>query len=101
MQKLNRAYQSLLGPLRLSMKDISTSLNTLVKSFHLSSTNVVLRPAELTLMAVVLLLMLSKMDSHLQDHLSTAAVTTYLSTILQQVGTNMDDVMLILTSLQY
>ncbi|XP_038063985.1 putative RNA polymerase II subunit B1 CTD phosphatase Rpap2 isoform X2 [Patiria miniata] len=55
--RLNRTYSEILTPLRLSMRDMSTDLQSLIRTFNLSSTNITFKPAGWTMMSLLLLQM--------------------------------------------
>ncbi|XP_077984375.1 putative RNA polymerase II subunit B1 CTD phosphatase rpap2 [Glandiceps talaboti] len=100
VDKLSQVYASILGSLRLTRRDIAHSLGLLVKSFHLHSKNVTLRPAEWTLMAVVLLYALSRNDSHLGNTLTSSNSVTCMSSLLAKLGTTTGDIQKIVDELQ-
>ncbi|XP_076463075.1 putative RNA polymerase II subunit B1 CTD phosphatase RPAP2 [Babylonia areolata] len=57
LERLDRTMPSLLPPLGLSVQDISASLRELVFTFSLTSHNIIFKPVEWTLAAIILLKM--------------------------------------------
>ncbi|XP_014442087.1 putative RNA polymerase II subunit B1 CTD phosphatase RPAP2 isoform X2 [Tupaia chinensis] len=55
LEKLSKVLPGLLGPLQITLGDISTELKNLVRTFRLTNRNIIHKPAEWTLIAVVLL----------------------------------------------
>ncbi|XP_055467697.1 putative RNA polymerase II subunit B1 CTD phosphatase RPAP2 isoform X2 [Psammomys obesus] len=55
LEKLSKVLPGLLGPLQITMGDIYTELKNLVQTFRLSNRNIIHKPVEWTLIAVVLL----------------------------------------------
>uniref|UniRef100_A0A4W6FEB7 RNA polymerase II subunit B1 CTD phosphatase RPAP2 homolog n=1 Tax=Lates calcarifer TaxID=8187 RepID=A0A4W6FEB7_LATCA len=55
VEKLTSCLRNIVGPLRLTMNDISTDLNRLVRTFRFTNTNIIHKTPEWTLIAVVLL----------------------------------------------
>uniref|UniRef100_A0A3Q1M7P6 RNA polymerase II subunit B1 CTD phosphatase RPAP2 homolog n=1 Tax=Bos taurus TaxID=9913 RepID=A0A3Q1M7P6_BOVIN len=57
LEKLNKVLPGLLGPLQITLGDIYTQLKNLVHTFRLTNRNIIHKPAEWTLIALVLLSM--------------------------------------------
>ncbi|KAF6111146.1 RNA polymerase II associated protein 2 [Phyllostomus discolor] len=55
LEKLSKVLPGLLGPLQITLGDIYTQLKNLVRTFRLTNRNIIHKPAEWTLIAVVLL----------------------------------------------
>nr|XP_020748595.1 putative RNA polymerase II subunit B1 CTD phosphatase RPAP2 isoform X2 [Odocoileus virginianus texanus] len=55
LEKLNKVLPGLLGPLQITLGDIYTQLKNLVQTFRLTNRNIIHKPAEWTLIALVLL----------------------------------------------
>ncbi|XP_043316589.1 putative RNA polymerase II subunit B1 CTD phosphatase RPAP2 isoform X3 [Cervus canadensis] len=60
LEKLNKVLPGLLGPLQITLGDIYTQLKNLVQTFRLTNRNIIHKPAEWTLIALVLLSMSSE-----------------------------------------
>eukprot|EP00070_Physeter_catodon_P037083 XP_028343977.1 putative RNA polymerase II subunit B1 CTD phosphatase RPAP2 [Physeter catodon] len=55
LEKLSKVLPGLLGPLQITLGDIYTQLKNLVQTFRLTNRNIIHKPAEWTLIALVLL----------------------------------------------
>ncbi|XP_029381304.1 putative RNA polymerase II subunit B1 CTD phosphatase rpap2 isoform X2 [Echeneis naucrates] len=55
VEKLTNCLRNIVGPLRLTMTDVSTDLNNLVRTFRFTNTNIIHKTPEWTLIALVLL----------------------------------------------
>ncbi|XP_064650171.1 RNA polymerase II subunit B1 CTD phosphatase Rpap2-like [Lineus longissimus] len=78
---INRVLPSLLSTLKLIPRDVATSIKELVYTFRLSSHNIVFKPQELTLLAAVILKMLSLKDKNLQESFSSRSATLLLESL--------------------
>ncbi|KAL6057472.1 hypothetical protein STEG23_032948, partial [Scotinomys teguina] len=58
LEKLSKVLPGLLGPLQITISDIYSELKNLVQTFRLSNRNIIHKPMEWTLIAVVLLTVL-------------------------------------------
>uniref|UniRef100_A0A3B3CCS9 RNA polymerase II subunit B1 CTD phosphatase RPAP2 homolog n=1 Tax=Oryzias melastigma TaxID=30732 RepID=A0A3B3CCS9_ORYME len=86
VEKLSSCLRSMVGPLHLTMSDISTDLNDLVRTFRFTSTNIVHRVPEWTLIAVVLLHVLSAVSPVVREALQVSTSVDYVKTLLQELG---------------
>ncbi|VCW68836.1 unnamed protein product, partial [Gulo gulo] len=55
LEKLSKVVPGLLGPLQITLGDIYAQLKSLIRTFRLTNRNIIHKPAEWTLIAVVLL----------------------------------------------
>ncbi|XP_043820735.1 putative RNA polymerase II subunit B1 CTD phosphatase RPAP2 isoform X2 [Dromiciops gliroides] len=55
LEKLTKVLPGILGPLQVTLSDIYTELKHLVQTFRLTNKNIIHKPAEWTLIAIVLL----------------------------------------------
>ncbi|KAL8597870.1 hypothetical protein ACOMHN_061403 [Nucella lapillus] len=78
LEQLDRTMPSLLLPLGLSVQDISAPLRELVFTFSLTSHNILLRPVEWTLAAIILLKMLERNIVKVRTALSVGAFSLVL-----------------------
>ncbi|XP_078606450.1 putative RNA polymerase II subunit B1 CTD phosphatase RPAP2 [Branchiostoma floridae x Branchiostoma japonicum] len=83
LDRLNRVFPSVLAPLRLSVRDFSTELNLLVRTFRLTSDNIVFRPAELKLLAVVLIHILATKVPVIMQCLYCPETAQFLTSLLR------------------
>ncbi|XP_038177052.1 putative RNA polymerase II subunit B1 CTD phosphatase RPAP2 isoform X2 [Arvicola amphibius] len=80
LEKLSKVLPGLLGPLQVTIGDIYSELKSLVQTFRLSNRNIIHKPVEWTLIAVVLLT-LAEADSHLPHPLPTTAALDWTTVI--------------------
>ncbi|XP_051868824.1 putative RNA polymerase II subunit B1 CTD phosphatase rpap2 [Pristis pectinata] len=84
LDALKKVLPKLLVPFQLSMSDIFSELNSLVKTFRLTNKNIIHRTPEWTLIAVVLLSVLAVKISQLQESLQRLTSELFVSTILKE-----------------
>ncbi|CAG5896934.1 unnamed protein product [Menidia menidia] len=93
VERLSGCLRSILGSLPLTMSDVSTDLNNLVKTFRLTSKNIIHKTPEWTLIAVVLLHLLSEVSPLVREALETSASVEYLNTLMQELGLQEQDLL--------
>ncbi|XP_056149001.1 putative RNA polymerase II subunit B1 CTD phosphatase rpap2 [Lampris incognitus] len=93
VEKLIRSLRDIVRPLRLNMSDISTDLNNLVRTFRFTNCNIIHRTPEWTLIAVVILHLLSDVSSVVREALQCPASEEYLDTLMQQLGLQQQDLL--------
>ncbi|XP_059200950.1 putative RNA polymerase II subunit B1 CTD phosphatase rpap2 isoform X2 [Centropristis striata] len=93
VERLTSCLRNIVGPLRLTMSDISTDLNNLVRTFSFTNTNIIHKAPEWTLIAVVLLHLLSAVSPVVRDALETAASVEYLNTLMEELGLQEQDLL--------
>ncbi|XP_068604824.1 putative RNA polymerase II subunit B1 CTD phosphatase rpap2 isoform X2 [Brachionichthys hirsutus] len=86
VEKLSSCLRSIVGPLRLTISDVSTDLNNLVRTFRLTNKNVVHKTPEWMLISVVLLHLLSEVSPVVHEALETPASEEYLNALLEELG---------------
>ncbi|XP_036410161.1 putative RNA polymerase II subunit B1 CTD phosphatase rpap2 [Megalops cyprinoides] len=86
VDKLNRSLRDIIGPLKLTMSDISTDLNNLVRTFRFTNSNIIHKGPEWTLIAVVLLSVLSEVSPVLQESLERPCSAEYISTLMRELS---------------
>ncbi|KAG9343304.1 hypothetical protein JZ751_014285 [Albula glossodonta] len=84
-EKLNRSLRDVVGPLRLAMNDIASDLNNLIRTFRFTNSNIIHKSPEWTLIAVVLLSVLSKVSPVLQESLERPCSIEYISTLMREL----------------
>ncbi|KAJ8357536.1 hypothetical protein SKAU_G00203300 [Synaphobranchus kaupii] len=84
-EKLNRSLRDIVGPLKLSMNDISTHLNNLIRTLRFTNANIIHKSPEWTLLAVVLLSVLSDVTPVLQESLERPSSMQYISTLMGEL----------------
>ncbi|XP_034743520.1 putative RNA polymerase II subunit B1 CTD phosphatase rpap2 isoform X2 [Etheostoma cragini] len=93
VEKLTSCLRNIVGPLSLTISDFSTDLNNLVKTFRFSNTNIIHKTAEWTLIAVVLLHLLSEVSPVVREALETPASAEYLNTLMEELGLQEQDLL--------
>lgn len=93
VEKLSSCLVKIVGPVGLSMSDISTDLNNLVRTFRFTNTNIIHRAPEWTFIAVVLLHLLSDVSSVVKEALELSASVQYLNTLMEELGLQEQDLL--------
>ncbi|XP_071347344.1 putative RNA polymerase II subunit B1 CTD phosphatase rpap2 [Trachinotus anak] len=93
VEKLTICLRNIVGPLRLTMSDVSTDLNRLVRTFRFTNTNILHKTPEWTLIAVVLLHLLSEVSPVVQKAVETPASVQYLNTLMEELGLQEQDLL--------
>ncbi|XP_037600065.1 putative RNA polymerase II subunit B1 CTD phosphatase RPAP2 isoform X3 [Cebus imitator] len=91
LEKLSKVLPGLLGPLQITLGDIYTQLKNLVRTFRLTNRNIIHKPAEWTLIAMVLLSLLTPILG-IQKHSQEGIVfTRFLDTLLEELQLKNED----------
>ncbi|MBN3313275.1 RPAP2 phosphatase, partial [Atractosteus spatula] len=85
VEKLIRSLKDIVGPLRLTMNDIITDLNNLVRTFRFTNANIILRSPEWTLISLVLLSVLTQVSPVLRECMVSPSSVQYLSALTQEL----------------
>ncbi|XP_073347915.1 putative RNA polymerase II subunit B1 CTD phosphatase rpap2 [Pagrus major] len=93
VEKLTSCLKNIIGPLRLNMSDVSTDLNNLVRTFRFTNTNIIHKSPEWTLIAVMLLHLLSEVSPVVRQALETPASVAYLNTLMEELGLQEQDLL--------
>lgn len=91
LEKLSKVLPGLLGPLQITLGDIYTQLKNLVRTFRLTNRNIIHKPAEWTLIAVVLLSLLTPIlgiQKHSQENM---VYTQFIATLLEELHLKNED----------
>ncbi|KAM5323240.1 putative RNA polymerase II subunit B1 CTD phosphatase RPAP2 isoform 2-T2 [Glossophaga mutica] len=91
LEKLSKVLPGLLGPLQITLGDIYTQLKNLVRTFRLTNRNIIHKPAEWTLIAVVLLSLLTPIlgiQKHSQENM---VFTQFIATLLEELHLKNED----------
>ncbi|KAM8849541.1 putative RNA polymerase II subunit B1 CTD phosphatase rpap2 isoform 2-T2 [Spinachia spinachia] len=91
VEKLTSCLRNIVGPLRLNIIDFSTDLNKLVRTFRFTNTNILHRATEWTLLAVLLLHLLSEVSPLVREALEAATSAKYLNTLMEELGLQEQD----------
>lgn len=91
LEKLSKVLPGLLGPLQITVGDIYTELKNLVRTFRLTNRNIIHKPVEWTLIAMVLLSLLIPILG-IQKHSSkTVIFTEFIATLLTELHLKSED----------
>ncbi|XP_040027645.2 putative RNA polymerase II subunit B1 CTD phosphatase rpap2 isoform X3 [Gasterosteus aculeatus] len=93
VEKLTSCLRNIVGPLHLNISDFSTDLNKLVRTFRLTNTNIIHRATEWTLLAVLLLHLLSEVSPLVREALETTTSAKYLNTLMEELGLQEQDLL--------
>ncbi|KAK5888366.1 hypothetical protein CesoFtcFv8_014467 [Champsocephalus esox] len=93
VEKLSSCLRNIVGSLRLTMSDVSSALNNLVKTFRFTNKNIIHKTPEWTLIAVILLHLLSGVSRVVQEALLTDASEVYLNTLMEELGLQRQDLL--------
>uniref|UniRef100_G3PSV6 RNA polymerase II subunit B1 CTD phosphatase RPAP2 homolog n=1 Tax=Gasterosteus aculeatus TaxID=69293 RepID=G3PSV6_GASAC len=93
VEKLTSSLRNIVGPLHLNISDFSTDLNKLVRTFRLTNTNIIHRATEWTLLAVLLLHLLSEVSPLVREALETTKSAKYLNTLMEELGLQEQDLL--------
>ncbi|XP_042353842.1 putative RNA polymerase II subunit B1 CTD phosphatase rpap2 isoform X2 [Plectropomus leopardus] len=93
VEKLTSCLRNIVGPLCLTMSDVSTDLNDLVRTFRFTNTNINHKTPEWTLIAVVLLHLLAEVSLVVREALETRASAEYLNTLMEELGLQEQDLL--------
>uniref|UniRef100_A0A3Q3LBV1 RNA polymerase II subunit B1 CTD phosphatase RPAP2 homolog n=1 Tax=Mastacembelus armatus TaxID=205130 RepID=A0A3Q3LBV1_9TELE len=91
VEKLTSCLRNIVGPLHLTVSDISTDLNNLVRTFRFNNSNIIHKTPQWTLIAVVLLHLLSEVSPVVEEALKTPASVDYLNTLMDELGLQEQD----------
>ncbi|KAM7379082.1 hypothetical protein PAMP_004656 [Pampus punctatissimus] len=93
VEKLTNCLRNIVGPLHLTMSDVTTDLNNLVRTFRFTNTNIIYKTPEWTLIAVLLLHLLSDVSPVVREALKTPASVVYLNTLMEELGLQEQDLL--------
>ncbi|XP_061549103.1 putative RNA polymerase II subunit B1 CTD phosphatase rpap2 isoform X1 [Phycodurus eques] len=93
VEKLASCLRNIVGPLSLTLSDITSDLNNLVRTFRFTNTNIIHKPPEWTLIAVVLLHLLSSVSPVVGEALKTPSSVSYVNTLMEELGLQQQDLL--------
>uniref|UniRef100_A0A452I2F3 RNA polymerase II subunit B1 CTD phosphatase RPAP2 homolog n=1 Tax=Gopherus agassizii TaxID=38772 RepID=A0A452I2F3_9SAUR len=91
LEKLRKVLPAVLGPLQITLGDVYMELKNLVKTFRLTNTNIIHKIPEWTLIAVVLLSVLSQIIPVFTNSQQSPVYTQFLSTLLEELHFTKED----------
>ncbi|KFZ54164.1 Putative RNA polymerase II subunit B1 CTD phosphatase RPAP2, partial [Antrostomus carolinensis] len=91
LEKLRKALPAVLGPLQITLGDVYTELKNLVKTFRLTNRNIIHKMPEWTLIAIVLLSVLSQTTPLFKNTQLSPTYTQFLTTLLEELHFKNED----------
>ncbi|XP_049735767.1 putative RNA polymerase II subunit B1 CTD phosphatase RPAP2 isoform X1 [Elephas maximus indicus] len=91
LEKLRKVLPGLLGPLQITLGDIYTQLKNLVRTFRLTNRNIIHKSAEWTLIAVVLLSLLTPILGIQKHSQENVVFTQFIATLLEELHLKNED----------
>ncbi|XP_021260116.1 putative RNA polymerase II subunit B1 CTD phosphatase RPAP2 isoform X1 [Numida meleagris] len=91
LEKLRKALPAVLGPLQITLGDVYTELKNLVKTFRLTNRNIIHKMPEWTLIAIVLLSVLSQIIPVFKNTQRSPMYTQFLTTLLEELHFKNED----------
>ncbi|XP_052220591.1 putative RNA polymerase II subunit B1 CTD phosphatase RPAP2 isoform X3 [Dreissena polymorpha] len=89
LERLSKVLPDVLGPLHMLVQDVFTELRQLVFTFNLSNDNITFKPVEWTVVAVLLLKVLSSKLQSLKQAFSSPGAEQYFNILLSPLGENL------------
>ncbi|KFU96429.1 Putative RNA polymerase II subunit B1 CTD phosphatase RPAP2, partial [Chaetura pelagica] len=91
LEKLSKALPAVLGPLQIAPGDVYTELKNLIKTFRLTNRNIIHKMPEWTLIAIVLLSVLSQVTPLFKNTQTSPVYTQFLTTLLEELNFKNED----------
>ncbi|XP_045147976.1 putative RNA polymerase II subunit B1 CTD phosphatase RPAP2 [Echinops telfairi] len=91
LEKLSKILPGLLRPLQIALGDIYTQLKNLVRTFRLTNRNIIHKPTEWTLIAVVLLSLLVPRLGIQKHSEENVVFTQFIATLLEELHLKNED----------
>nr|XP_010948699.1 putative RNA polymerase II subunit B1 CTD phosphatase RPAP2 isoform X1 [Camelus bactrianus] len=91
LEKLSKVLPGLLGPLQITFGDVYTQLKNLVRTFRLTNRNIIHKPAEWTLIALVLLSLLTSILGIQKHSQENVVFTQFIATLLKELHLRSED----------
>nr|XP_035959254.1 putative RNA polymerase II subunit B1 CTD phosphatase RPAP2 isoform X3 [Halichoerus grypus] len=91
LEKLSKVVPGLVGPLQITLGDIYAQLKNLIRTFRLTNRNIIHKPAEWTLIAVVLLSLLTPILGIQKHSQENVVFTQFIETLLEELHLKNED----------
>ncbi|XP_006919471.2 putative RNA polymerase II subunit B1 CTD phosphatase RPAP2 isoform X1 [Pteropus alecto] len=91
LEKLSKILPGLLGPLQVTLGDVYTQLKNLIRTFRLTNRNIIHKPAEWTLIAVVLLSLVTPILGIQKHSQENVVFTQFIATLLEELHLKNED----------
>ncbi|CAL8346094.1 unnamed protein product [Merluccius merluccius] len=96
VDKLTRSLRNIVGPLGLTMTDVSMDLNNLVRTFRFTNTNIIHKTPQWTLIAVVLLHLLTEVSAAVREALGSPRSVQHVNMLMQELSLQPPDLLSLL-----
>ncbi|XP_054622746.1 putative RNA polymerase II subunit B1 CTD phosphatase rpap2 isoform X2 [Dunckerocampus dactyliophorus] len=93
VEKLASCLKNIVGPLSLTLSDITSDLNNLVRTFRFTNTNIIHKTPEWTLIAVVILHLLSGVSPVIREALEAPSSVEHFNTLMEELGLQQQDLL--------
>ncbi|XP_028918094.1 putative RNA polymerase II subunit B1 CTD phosphatase RPAP2 isoform X2 [Ornithorhynchus anatinus] len=91
LEKLRKVLPGILGPLQITLGDVYTELKSLVRTFRLTNKNIIHKPAEWTLIAIVLMSSMPQIIQSEEKNQKNAIYTQFINTLLRELHLTNED----------
>ncbi|KAG1969245.1 putative RNA polymerase II subunit B1 CTD phosphatase rpap2 [Pimephales promelas] len=85
VEKLSRSLRDVVGPLCLTISDVINDINNLVRTFRFTNKNIIHKSPEWTLIAVVLLSVLTEVSPLLKESLESPSSLEYITSLMSEL----------------
>lgn len=92
LDRISKVLPDVLSPLHLLVQDVFTELRELICTFNLTSENILYRPAEWTIVTLVLLRMLSRKVASIENSFKSPGAEKYFLVLLSGIGASVDTI---------
>ncbi|XP_052092134.1 RNA polymerase II subunit B1 CTD phosphatase Rpap2-like [Mytilus californianus] len=101
MERLQKVIQDVLSPLKLTLQDVYTEYKEMIGTFSLDSKNILHKPAEWTIINLILLRMLSRKSIQIKKAFLQPSSVAYFKILLGRLGTNLQQIDLYIDDLLF
>ncbi|MCJ8745267.1 hypothetical protein PDJAM_G00128500 [Pangasius djambal] len=91
VEKLCRSLRDVVGPLGLTMSEIIDDINGIVGTFRFTNVNIIHKPPEWTLIAIVLLSALTEVSPSLRESMTRTCSVEYISSLMKELRLKDED----------
>ncbi|MCI4391019.1 hypothetical protein PGIGA_G00129630 [Pangasianodon gigas] len=91
VEKLCRSLRDVVGPLGLTMSEIIDDINGIVRTFRFTNINIIHKPPEWTLIAIVLLSALTEVSPSLRESMTRTCSVEYISSLMKELRLKDED----------
>ncbi|XP_041358169.1 putative RNA polymerase II subunit B1 CTD phosphatase RPAP2 isoform X2 [Gigantopelta aegis] len=92
LDRLSKVVPDLLTPLKLTMQDITKELREIVYTFRFDNKNILFKPAEWTLVTLILFRLLSVKLRHVEEAFKRPSFVHFCGVLLEGIGHTKEDI---------